>query len=270
MQRFEENLSQWKMKREKPRNFGLTVVMDKGLSAVEAQNLVSSAGPFVDYVKLGFGTMAAQLQFKGTAKDLRKKIEVYHQAGIKVFPGGTLFEWGVPRALPESYIDFLKEYQLDTVEVSDGILEIPHDMKCHFIQRYAKEGLRVFSEVGYKNPAKKISSKKWIELMRKELGCGAWKVVAEARESGTVGIYDKQGRADERLIKEVAEKIGEANIIWEAPQKSQQAFLIKIFSRQANLGNIPPSEVVSLEAMRIGLRAETFEPPVGFPGFKKH
>ncbi|WP_207492662.1 phosphosulfolactate synthase [Aridibaculum aurantiacum] len=244
------NLTQIPQREAKPRDRGLTMVMDKGLSINEAKNLISVGGPHIDIVKLGFGTAFV-------TPNLREKIEVYQQAGLPVYFGGTLFEAFLIRNQFEEYIAMVKDYNIHHMEVSDGSITIPHAEKCGYIEKLTKHGT-VLSEVGSKDAAHIIPPYKWIELMRAELEAGSSYVIAEAREAGNVGIYRGSGEVREGLVQEILTQIPEEKIIWEAPQKAQQLYFLELIGCNVNLGNIAPSEVIPLEAMRIGLRGDTF------------
>ncbi len=245
------NLSQIPERNIKPRDHGITMIMDKGLSIREAEDMVSGAGPHIDIVKLGFGTAYV-------TPNLREKIEIYQAAGLPVYFGGTLFEAFLVRDQFNDYISLLKDYKIDYMEVSDGSINIPHAEKCGYIEKMTKYGT-VLSEVGSKDAAHIIPPYKWIELMRAELEAGSTYVIAEAREAGTVGIYRGTGEVREGLVQEILTQIPEEKIIWEAPQKAQQLYFIELIGCNVNLGNIAPSEIIALEAMRIGLRGDTFE-----------
>ncbi len=234
----------------KPRQAGITMVMDKGLSIQEAKNFLSIAAPHVDIVKLGFGTSYV-------TPNLREKIEVYKSAGLPIYFGGTLFEAFLIRGQFQDFIKVLQDYGIDYVEVSDGSVTIPHSEKCGYIEKLTKYAT-VLSEVGSKDATHIIPPYKWIELMRAELGAGASYVIAEARESGNVGIYRGSGEVREGLVQEILTQIPGEKIIWEAPQKAQQLYFLELLGCNVNLGNIAPSEVIALEAMRIGLRGDTF------------
>src|SRR4029079_4261756 len=235
----------------KPRAHGITMVMDKGLSIEEAKNFLRVAHPHVDIVKLGFGTAFV-------TPNLREKIEVYQQFDIPVYFGGTLFEAFLIRNQFDDYINLCREFNIDYMEVSDGSVTIPHAEKCGYIEKLAAIGT-VLSEVGSKDAAHIIPPYKWIELMKAELESGSTYVIAEARESGNVGIYRGSGEVSEGLVQEILTQIPEEKILWEAPQKSQQLYFLELLGCNVNLGNIAPTEVLPLEAMRIGLRGDTFE-----------
>jgi phosphosulfolactate synthase len=244
------NLTQIPERNKKPRNHGITMVMDKGLSIEEAKNFMSAANPHVDIVKLGFGTAFV-------TPNLREKIEMYQRYNIPVYFGGTLFEAFLIRNQFDEFIDICKDFKINYIEVSDGSVTIPHAEKCGYIEKLSKTGI-VLSEVGSKDAAHIIPPYKWIELMKAELEAGSTYVIAEARESGNVGIYRGSGEVREGLVQEILTQISEERIIWEAPQKSQQLYFLELIGCNVNLGNISPSEVIALEAMRIGLRADTF------------
>jgi phosphosulfolactate synthase len=245
------DLSQIPLRTPKPREHGITMIMDKGLSIAEAENLLSVGAPHIDIIKLGFGTAFV-------TPNLRTKIEVYQKAGIPVYFGGTLFEAFLVRNEFNAYISMMRDYNIDYVEVSDGSITIPHSEKCGYIEKLTKFGT-VLSEVGSKDAAHIIPPYKWIELMRAELESGSRYVIAEAREAGTVGIYRGTGEVREGLVQEILTQIPEEKIIWEAPQKAQQLYFLELIGCNVNLGNIAPTEIIPLEAMRIGLRGDTFD-----------
>jgi len=244
------NLTQIPERNTKPREHGLTMVMDKGLSVQEAKNFMSVAHPHVDIVKLGFGTSFV-------TPNLKEKLEVYRENGMPVYFGGTLFEAFLIRNQFDDYISVCKDFGVSYMEVSDGSITIPHAEKCGYIEKLSKIGV-VLSEVGSKDAAHIIPPYKWIELMRAELSAGSTYVIAEAREAGNVGIYRGTGEVREGLVQEILTQIPEGKIIWEAPQKAQQLYFLELIGCNVNLGNIAPSEVIALEAMRIGLRGDTF------------
>ncbi len=226
------------------------MVMDKGLSVEEAKNFLSAAAPHVDIVKLGFGTSFV-------TPNLRKKIELYQSANIPVYFGGTLFEAFLIRNKFDEYVKVIKDFGISWMEVSDGSITIPHAEKCGYIEKLTQHGT-VLSEVGSKDAEHIIPPYKWIELMRAELSAGASYVIAEAREGGNVGIYRGTGEVREGLVQEILTQIPAEKIIWEAPQKDQQLYFLELVGCNANLGNLAPNEVIPLEAMRVGLRGDTF------------
>ena len=244
------NLKDLPNRTNKNRDVGLTMVMDKGLSHREAENLMESCANFIDVIKLGFGTGII-------TKNVKEKIRLYQKNNIKVHLGGTLFEAFVIRNMFDDYISFIKDLNLDTIEVSDGSIDINHTKKCEYISNLSKK-FTVFSEVGYKKSNRILAPSKWIQLMEKELDAGSWKVTAEARESGTVGVFRKDGEIRSDLIEEILTKIPNEKILWEAPKKDQQVWFIKLMGANVNLGNIDPKSVIPLECLRLGLRGDTF------------
>lgn len=234
----------------KPRNHGITMVMDKGLGLRETEDFIQGQGPFTDLVKLGFGSSIV-------TPALDEKLAIYKSAGIPVYFGGTLLEAFVIRKEFDKYLRVIDRYKLEYAEVSDGSVIMDHDHKCSLIEQLSKY-VTVISEVGSKEEGIIIRPARWIEMMQKELQAGAWKVIAEARESGTVGIYRPNGKAHSLLINKIVSKVPAEKIIWEAPIKSQQVYMIKQFGANANLGNIAPGEVIALESLRLGLRSDTF------------
>lgn len=244
------NLPQMPERTSKPRTHGLTMVMDKGLSLGETENFISVAAPYVDIVKLGFGTSMV-------TPNLEKKLALYAEHHIPVYFGGTLFEAFLIRNKFDEYLDMIKNYGLNHVEVSDGSITIPHSEKCGYIEKLAKH-VNVFSEVGSKDATHIIPPYKWIELMKAELEAGSQYVIAEAREAGNVGIYRSSGEVREGLVQEILTQIPKERIIWEAPQKAQQVYFLELCGCNVNLGNIAPNEIIPLEATRIGLRGDTF------------
>ncbi len=226
------------------------MVMDKGLSLRQAEDMIDASGHLIDLVKLGFGTSFITPR-------LKEKIALYHAANIKVYLGGTLFEAFVARGQFKEYRRLLDKLKLETAEVSDGSINLSNKEKCKFITELAKD-LTVLSEVGSKESGILISPAKWVNMMRAELDAGSWKVIAEARESGTVGIYRPSGHAHTALVNRIISKIPITDILWEAPQKPQQVWFIKQFGANVNLGNIAPDEVIPLETLRLGLRGDTF------------
>ncbi|MBS1646103.1 MAG: phosphosulfolactate synthase [Bacteroidetes bacterium] len=244
------NLPHIPQRTAKPRNSGFTMVMDKGLSLRQAEDLVSAGGHYIDAVKLGFGTSVVSQQVK-------EKIALYKSAHIKTYLGGTLLEAFIVRNKFDDYLKHISSLNLEMAEVSDGSIHLPHEKKCEYIHQLSKH-VTVLSEVGSKEEGIIIHPQKWVKMMKAELEAGSWKVIAEARESGTVGIFHKSGSAHVMLINRITSKIPEESIIWETPQKSQQVYFIKQMGANVNLGNIAPDDVISLETLRLGLRGDTF------------
>lgn len=234
----------------KPRDAGFTMAIDKGLSVREAEDFMSVAGEYVDAVKLGWATSFV-------TPNLTDKIQVYKNAGVPVYFGGTLFEAFIVRGQFDDYCKVLDKYGLQFVEVSDGSIELDHGVKCEYIRKLARN-FTVLSEVGSKDAEKIIPPYKWIQLMQEELDAGAWKVIGEAREGGNVGLFRSTGEVRSGLVEEILTKIPFEKIIWEAPQKAQQVWFIKLLGTNVNLGNIAPNEIIPLETIRLGLRGDTF------------
>ncbi|KAA9038387.1 phosphosulfolactate synthase [Ginsengibacter hankyongi] len=247
------NLSKIPVREPQPRTSGLTIISDKGLSLAETRNLLSVAAPYIDMVKLAFGTaMVTSL--------LGEKIELYQSYNIPVYFGGLLFEAFVIRDQVPEFIRLTEAYKIDWLEVSDGTIDITHSRKCDYIRQFSKT-TTVISEVGSgdKDRVHVTPPYRWIELMQAELDAGSKYVVAEAKESGTAGIYRDSGEVREGLVAEILHKIAPERIIWEAPNKDQQLYFIRLLGSNANLANISPAEVIALEAMRLGLRADSFD-----------
>ncbi len=244
------HLEQIPTRTQKPREAGFTMVMDKGLSLREAEDLLTTSLEYIDVIKLGWATSYV-------FPNLKEKIKLYKNAGVNVYFGGTLFEAFIVRNQFDEYRKTLDKFEMDFVEVSDGSIEMNHDKKCEYIRILAKQAT-VLSEVGSKDAEKIIPPYKWIELMQKELDAGAWKVIGEAREGGNVGLFRSSGEVRSGLVDEILTKIPYEKIIWEAPQKSQQVWFIKLIGANVNLGNIAPNEVIPLETIRLGLRGDTF------------
>lgn len=238
------------VRENKPRESGQTMMMDKGLSIAEAEDFVSSSAEYTDFVKFGFGTAMV-------TPNLEDKIKIYREADIRPYFGGTLFEMFVVRDLFDDYRRLIDRFEMDLIEVSDGSMEMPHDVKLKYIMQLSKQ-VTVLSEVGSKQTSVVLPMKEWVNQMKSELIAGSWKVIAEARESGTTGIYNKDGSENLGLIKDIIDEINPQKVIWEAPLKNQQVYFIKLLGANVNLGNIASNEVISLETLRLGLRGDTF------------
>ncbi len=234
----------------KPRNSGLTMIMDKGLSVREAEDLMSVGSEYTDFVKLGFGTSLITPGFE-------KKINIYKNAGVIPYFGGTLFEAFLIRDMLNEFIDFLDKNEVEYVEVSDGSYDFEHARKLEYISLLS-EKFTVISEVGSKKANVVYTPDEWVSMMRSELEAGSIKVIAEARESGTIGIYNEDGSVNNLIICAISDHVKLENVLWEAPLKSQQSWFIKNFGANVNLGNIAPAEIISLETLRLGLRGDTF------------
>jgi phosphosulfolactate synthase len=226
------------------------MVMDKGLSIREAEDFMSIGSEYTDYVKFGFGTSLITPGFE-------KKIRIYKKAGTIPYFGGTLFEAFIIRNMYDQFVEFVKRHKITLIEISDGSYDIEHKRKLDYISRLS-EIATVISEVGSKKKEVVYSPDEWVAMMKAELNAGSVKVIAEARESGTTGIYNEDGSINNEIIGAISENVKLDNVIWEAPQKSQQAWFIKHFGANVNLGNIEPNEIIPLESLRCGLRGDTF------------
>ena len=235
---------------QKPRQNGLTMAMDKGLSLREVEDFLEVSAGFVDIVKLGWGTSAI-------TPNLKAKLDLYRKHKMPTYFGGTLMELFYVRGQIDDYRHILEEYEMEYLEISSGSVDIALDEKCELISSFAKD-FTVLSEVGSKTDGKIIAPYQWVDMMQRELDAGAWKVIAEARESGTVGMFRSDGEIRSDLIEEILHDIPGDRILWEAPQKSQQVWFIKLLGSNVNLGNIPPKEALPLETLRLGLRGDTF------------
>ncbi|MEO1021678.1 MAG: phosphosulfolactate synthase [Bacteroidota bacterium] len=234
---------------QKPRSAGMTLVLDKGLSVRETEDFCEVGSAFTDVVKLGWGTSVVTPR-------LKDKIEVYTNAGIPVYFGGTLFEAYVMRNQLSDYVGLLRHYNIESLEVSNGTIWISDEKKQQMIRELSQE-FTVYSEVGSKNPNEIMPPYKWVRVIQQELEAGSKKVICEARESGTVGVFRPNGEIRSGLIEEITDQIDQDVLIFEAPKKEQQVWFTKKFGSNVNLGNIPPQEVISLETIRQGLRGDT-------------
>jgi phosphosulfolactate synthase len=233
----------------KPRQLGITHVLDRGLSTAEVDGLIEVAGEYVDLVKLGWGTALA-------TRNLEPKLARYREHGIPVMLGGTLTELAISQGRLEQLIDWLRALEVEYIEISDGTITLAHDEKLALIERFAQE-FTVLSEVGSKDDTRIMAPYRWVELIQSELQAGAWKVIAEARESGNVGIFRHDGEVRMGLIDEIAHAVAPEHVLFEAPRKDQQVWFVRRFGANVNLGNVIPEDVLSLETIRLGLRSDT-------------
>ncbi len=245
-----EILKQLPNRGNKPRKNGLTMMMDKGLSIREAEDFLASNTEHTDIIKLGFGTSII-------TANVSDKVKLYHENGMKVYTGGTLFEAFAIRNQLDDYKKYMEDIGLNMVEISDGSMSLDHNDKCNIISDFSKN-FRVISEVGSKDANVDISSNNWLKWMQNELSAGSWKVIAEAREGGNAGICDGDGGIKSELIDEITNQIAIDKILWEAPKQNQQIWFINKFGANVNLGNIAPDGVIPLECLRLGLRGDTF------------
>ena len=233
----------------KPRSVGITHILDKGLGPSQITDLMTVAAPYVDIVKLGWGTPYV-------TQNLAQKIELYRSHGVPVCFGGTMLEVSLRQNKLEEYIAAVKQLGVDHVELSDGTIAMQEDDKLELLRRLAKD-FKVLSEVGSKDAEVVIAPYKWVDSIKRELDAGAWKVITEGRESGTVGVYQSTGEVKEGLIDEIVASVSADNLLFEAPVKKQQTWFVKQFGPDVNLGNIPPEDVISVETLRLGLRGDT-------------
>lgn len=233
----------------KPRPTGITLMLDKGLPAPQVEDLLEVISEYVDIVKLGWGTGII-------TPGLQRKLDIYRSAGIPVYFGGTLFEAFYMRNQFDTYRRVLEQLGISHVEVSDGTLTMNHDAKLECIRDLSKD-FTVLSEVGSKDKEEIMPPYKWVQLIRSEFEAGSWRVICEARESGTVGLYRGNGEVRSGLVDEIVDMVGQDKVIFEAPLKAQQVWFIRRLGPNVNLGNILPEEVIPLETLRLGLRADT-------------
>jgi len=234
---------------ELPKHVGLTHVIDKGLGPRAWEDVLEVAGEHISIVKLGWGTAYV-------TGNLQRKLDVLR--GRPVVIGGTFFEVVYTLDKLDEYKRWLNDLGLTHVEISDGTVDIPRDRKLELIADFARD-FTVLSEVGSKDSSVEYTADEWTTWLNDELAAGAWKVITEAREGGTAGIFDSSGGMRTDLIEQIADVVGPANIVFEAPTKAAQAWFVKAFGPSVNLGNIPPEEVIPLETLRLGLRGDTLK-----------
>jgi phosphosulfolactate synthase len=229
------------------RDGGLTHVLDKGLGPRAWEDVLATSGDYIDIVKLGWGTAYV-------TKGLERKLEVLRDKPVVI--GGTFFEVVYARGKFDEYKRWLNSLGITHVEISDGTIEIPRERKLELIEDFARD-FTVLSEVGSKDSEVNIAPYLWVQWMREELAAGAWKVITEGREGGTAGIFRPTGEMRTGLVDEIVHSIEVSDVLFEAPTKASQAWFVKQFGPEVNLGNIPPEEVIALETLRLGLRADT-------------
>jgi phosphosulfolactate synthase len=232
-----------------PRTNGLTHVLDKGLGPRAWEDVLETAGAYIDIVKLGWGTAYV-------TPNLHRKLEVLREKPVVI--GGTFFEVVYLQDKLEEYKQWLRDLGIRYVEISDGTIEIPRERKLELISEFAAD-FTVVSEVGSKDAEVNYAPYLWVQWIKEELEAGAWKVVTEAREGGTAGIFRPSGEMRTGLVDEIAHEVDVHDLIWEAPTKASQAWFVKHFGAEVNLGNIPPDEVIPLETLRLGLRGDTLK-----------
>ena len=234
---------------QRPREYGLTHILDKGHGIRAIRDLLDTAADFIDIVKLGWGTGYV-------TGNLREKVRLYQDNDVVLCFGGTLMEIAIAQRRVDAYRDFLLEMGITHVEISDGVAPLEPQEKSRYIRELSRDFV-VLSEVGSKDPLVQRAPLKWVEMIERDLEAGAWKVIVEARESGTVGLFRRNRTVREGLLDVIAERIPPEKLLFEAPVKAQQVYLIKRFGPNVNLGNIAPDEAIPLETLRIGLRGDT-------------
>ena len=234
----------------KPHN-GITHVIDKGLGPRMWEDVLDTAGGFIDVVKLGWGTAYV-------TQNLARKLEVLRAAGKPVVIGGTFLEAVIAQDKIDEYKSWVRELGITHVEVSDGVIDLPRERKLELIAELARD-FTVLSEVGSKDSEVVFAPYQWVEWIKEELAAGAWKVIMEGREGGTAGIYRPTGEMRTGLVDEIAHEVAISDLIFEAPTKSAQAWFVRHYGSSVNLGNIPTDEVIALETLRLGLRADTLK-----------
>jgi phosphosulfolactate synthase len=227
-------------------------VLDRGLSLAQVDGLVEVAGDYVDIVKLGWGTALA-------TQNLEPKLERYAAHGLPVVAGGTLTEVAIKQGRVDELAAWLHGHDIRHIEISDGSIVLELDVKLALIRRFVADGFVVLSEVGSKDNEKIMAPYRWVEQIQAELEAGSWKVIAEARESGTAGIFRPDGEVRMGLIDEIAHAVDTDRVMFEAPQKDQQVWFLRRFGAECNLGNIAPDDVLGLETLRLGLRSDTID-----------
>ncbi len=233
----------------KPRDVGVTHVIDKGLGLRQVEDLLDTSSDYIDIVKLGWGTGYV-------TQNVVDKIKLYRDAGLPVCFGGTLLEVAILQKRFDAFREMAQSVGVTHVEISNGVIDMSMKEKARYIRELRKD-FTVLSEVGSKDSEKIIPPFRWVELIQSDLDAGAWKVICEARESGTVGLYFGSGEARAGLIDEIVAKVDPADLIFESPLKSQQVFMVQKLGAEVNLGNIAASEVIALETLRLGLRGDT-------------
>ena len=235
----------------KPREAGITHVIDPGLSTVEAEGLMANAAEYVDLVRLGWGSAYV-------TRDLRRKLDCYRDAEVPVMMGGTLTELAWLRGRVDALRSWLGELGIAHVEVSSGTIDVPEDEKLRLV-RELSEDFTVFAEVGEKDPRALLAPYRWVALIKDALEAGAVKVTCEGRATGDAGLYRPDGEPRTGLIDEIVHEVDSGRLIFEAPQKDQQVWFIERFGPEVNLGNVLPQDAISLETLRLGLRADTLK-----------
>jgi phosphosulfolactate synthase len=240
----------------KPREMGVTMVIDKGIGLRRLEDLIQLEADYIDIIKLTFGTSAFY------EKDLlRKKNEMITSSNIDVMPGGTFFEIAIWQDVFDEYLELAKELGFSAIEVSDGTIKIDRKTRKDAIKKSLDKGFKVITEVGKKDPKEVLPISVVHQLIGEDIENGAFKVIIEAREAGkAVGIFNEEGEIKHDEVDNIIAGVKDTNcLMWEAPLKNQQQALILRLGINVNLGNIPPDEVLALEALRQGVRGDTLK-----------
>lgn len=242
-------------RRPKPRNTGLTMVLDKGLGIGETRDLLEMAGHHIDFLKLSFGTSALY-----SPKVLHKKIDLVRSYDVDIYPGGTFLEVAILQGKLDQFLKRANELGFSCIEVSDGTIDMSGQVRRESIEKGVDLGFKVLTEIGKKDKNEVFEADEMVKLLNQDIEHGAYRVIVEARESGTVGIYDDKGNPDQDSLKTILDGSPSPElIIWEAPLKKQQVQLIRNLGNNVNLGNIAASDILAVEALRNGLRGDTFK-----------
>jgi phosphosulfolactate synthase len=240
----------------KPRSNGFTMVLDKGLGPRATEDLMATAADYVDFLKLSFGTSAFYDE-----KVLREKVDIVTGTGVDIYPGGTFLEVTVCQDCYPAYLQRARELGFTAIEVSDGTMQMTDQSRGDCIKRALDAGFKVLTEVGKKRPEEKVAVAEMHRLIGHDLELGAIQVIIEAREAGKgVGVFDKSGTVNEGEVHQIVAGVADLDrLMWEAPIKNQQQYLILRFGNNVNLGNIPTSDILALEALRQGLSGDTLK-----------
>ncbi len=243
------NIVKIDFREQKPRTDGLTMVLDKGLGTHAIEDMLETAAPYIDYVKLGWGTSFIY-------PNIQTKIDLYRKHNMPLCLGGTAFEFAYLNNKVDEFVAMLKDLGLEMLEISDGTVDMLETDKLKAIEKLSKD-FKVLSEFGSKDPEKLTSPKHWVKGMNQELEAGAYTIIAEGRESGTAGIYRANKEIRTGLVEDILSEVPREKILWEAPEKAHQSWFVKLLGPNVSLGNIPPSDTLALETLRLGLRSDT-------------
>ncbi len=239
----------------KPRSVGRTMVIDKGMGIRAFEDFLSISAPYVDMIKLGFGTSPLY-----PISLLQRKIELAKDYQVIIYPGGTFLEVAVQHGEIDAFFDMITMLGFTGIEVSDGTIQLDRMQRNQLIERGRAMGLTVLTEYGKKLFGSKIDIEGLLSTIHQDVEFGAELVIVEGRDSGKgVGLYDEHGECEKEILDEIRQRLRKPDMLmWEAPLKNQQVQLLKTLGLQVNFGNIAPEEVYSLECLRRGLRSDTF------------